>query len=300
MTAAWSVVLREPEAHRWQELSFYAFLLKRFEAVAATWFPRPDALERERATFERVGEELWILEWDLGACLNEFKTGYQLAENLNAKKFSIVYHTDNFNARVYKLIEDVEALLALLGGRDPKRGPRKGEPSRREFVETFLEDNSRRSILELIRHFRERPLIKAAIKARNLFVHSYRDEPDREWRWSMFVPAARIREYDNNADQIAEELRRMAEPPHVDDYADAKADVLLETLQEIQQFRDDLYGAALADLAVRVSTQTEGMQQRFRWIRDADERWRDLLKGPAACADHEAEGDRPGTDGEAS
>lgn len=300
MTAAWSVVLRQPEAHRWQELSFYAFLLKRFEAVAATWFPLPDALEKERATFERVGQELWILEWDLAACLNEFKTGYQLAENLNAKKFAIVYHTDNFNARVYKLIEDVEALLALLGGRDPKRRPRKGEPSRREFVETFLEDNSRRSILELIRHFRERPLIKAAVNARNLFVHSYRDEPDREWRWNMFVPAARILAYDDSADQIAEELRRMADPPHVDDYADAKADVLLETLQEIQQFRDGLYGTVLADLAVGVSTQTEGMQQHFRWIRDADELWRDLLKGPAYLADHEADGDRPGTGGEAS
>ena len=120
MTAAWSVVLRQPEAHRWHELSFYAFLLKRLEAVAATCFPLSDALERERATFERIGEELWILEWDLAACLNEFKTGYQLGENLNAKKFSVVYHTDNFAARVYKLIEDVEALLALLGGRDRK------------------------------------------------------------------------------------------------------------------------------------------------------------------------------------
>ena len=277
MTAAWSVVLRQPEAHRWQELSFYAFLLKRLDAVAATWFPLPDPLERERATFERVGEELWILEWDLAACLNEFKTGYQLAENLNAKKFSIVYHTDNFNARVYKLIEDVEALLALVGGRDPKRGPHKGEPSRREFVETFLKANSLGSILELIRHFRERPLIKAAIEARNLFVHSYRDEPDREWRWSMFVPAARLREYENSADQIAAELRRMAEPPLVDDYADTKADVLLDTLQEIRRFRDDLYGTALADLAGRVSTQAEGMQQQFRWVLDADQLWRDLL-----------------------
>lgn len=299
MTAAWSIVLRQPEAHRWQELSFYAFLLKRLEAVATTQVPLPDPLERERAEFERVGEELWILEWDLAACLNEFKTGYQLAEILNAKKFSIVYHTDNFNARVYKLIEDVEALLALLGGRDPQRKPRKGEPPRREFVETFLKDNSLGSILELIRHFRERPLIKAAVVARNLFVHSYRNEPDLEWRWSMLVPAARLREYDNN-DQIAEELRCIAEPPHVDDYADTKADVLLDTLQEIRQFRDDLYGTALADLAALVSTQTEGMQQRFRWILDANDVWRYLLTRPAPRASHGAEGDRPGTDEEAS
>jgi hypothetical protein len=301
MTAAWSVVLRQPEAHRWQELSFYTFLLKHLEAVAATWFPLPDRLERERATFERVGDELWILEWDLAARLNEFKTGYQLSENLNAKKFSIVYHTDNFNAPVYKLIEDVEALLALLGGRDPRRGPRKGEPSRREFVETLLKDNSLGSILELIRHFRESPLIKAGVEARNLFVHSYRDEPDREWRWSMFVPAARLREYDNSTDQIAEELRRLAEPSLVDDCADTKADVLLDTLQEIQQqFRDQLYGNALAELAGRVSTQTEVVQQPFRWILEANQRWRDLLTLPAELADYEGEGGRPGTDGEAS
>src|SRR3989442_2352350 len=136
MTAAWSIVLRQPEAHRWQGLSFYAFLLRHLEAVAATWFPLADPLESERARFQRVGEELWILEWDLAGCLNEFKTGYQLAENLNAKKFSIVYHTDNFNMRVYKLLEDVEALLALLAGRDPNRGSRNGRPSRRGFLET--------------------------------------------------------------------------------------------------------------------------------------------------------------------
>ncbi len=148
--------------------------------------------------------------------------------------------------------------VVLLAGRDPKRRPRKGEQSRREFVETFLEDSSHRSILETVRHFRERPLIKAAVTARNLFVHSYRDEPDHEWRWSMFVPAVRIREYDGGDDRIAVELRRIAEPHDVDDYADAKADLLLDTLQEIQQFRDALYGTVLADLAGRVSAQTEG------------------------------------------
>jgi hypothetical protein len=300
MTKAWAVVLRQPEGHRWQELSFYVFRLGHLEAVAATWFPLFDALESERARFERVGEELWILEWDLAGCLNEFKTGYQLAENLNAKKFSIVYHTDNFNMRVYKVIEDVEALLALLGGRDPKRAPRKGEPSRRAFVEALLKDKGLASILDLVRHSRERPLIKAAIEDRNLFVHSYRDEPDPEWRWRMFVPAARLREYDNRIDQVAEELRHMVEPTLVDDYADAKADALLETLREIQAFRDDLYGNVLAELAARVSTQTEPVQGHLSAILEANERWRGLQTLFAPLADQAAEGDRRGTDGEES
>ena len=94
----------------------------------------------------------------------------------------------------------------------------------------------------------------------------------------MFVPAVRIQEYDSVADPIEAELRQMAEPSHVDNYADAKADVLLDTLQEIQQSRDALYGAMLADLAARVSVQTEEMRQRLRWILDADELWRDLVR----------------------
>lgn len=293
MMATWSVVLRQREAHRWHEVSFYAFLLRNLSAVAENWFPLADPLERERAGFERVGEELWLLEWDLAGTLNEFKTGYQLAENLNAKKFSIVYHTDNFNMRVYKLMEDVEALLALIGGRDPRRGPRKGESPRREFVDALLKEHGLTSILHLLRRFRELPLVKAAIVDRNRFVHSYRDEPDDEWRWRMLVPAARLRDYDSGTDELADELRRLAEPSLVDEYADAKADALLDTLDEIRVFRDQLYGTVLAELAGRVSTQTATVQNRLRSIVDANERWRDLTI-PGRLDDREAKGDLDG------
>ena len=287
MMVTWSVVLRQAEAHRWQELSFYLFLLGHLPAVAEIWFPLPDSLEKERARFERIGDELWILEWDLAGTLNEFKVGYQLAENLNAKKFSIVYHTDNFNMRVYKLMEDMEALIALVGGRDPKRAARKGEPSRRDFVEAFLKEHGLASILHLLRRFRERPLIKSAIEDRNRFVHFYRDEPDHEWRWNMLVPAARLRDYGDTADQLAKELTRLAEPALLDDYADAKADVLLNTLREIQEFRDQLYGNVLAELAARVPTQTAAVQERLHWIVEANEVWRDLLSFADRSADHE-------------
>lgn len=126
-------------------------------------------------------QELYILEWYLTECLNEFKTAYQLAfaRNLSLKKFSVVYHTDNFNARVYKLIEDVEALLALLGGIDPQRRPGKGEPSRRESMEKSLKDDSRHSMLNLIRGFRERDSIKRTVEARGQPLHPHLSSPDQ-------------------------------------------------------------------------------------------------------------------------
>lgn len=310
MTAGWSVVLRQDEAGRWRDLSVNGFLLRYLDAVAANQLPvrealgqLPEALGRELTEFIRIGQELYVLEWDLTECLNEFKAGYQLAQNLTLKKFSVVYHTDNFNARVYKLIEDVDALLALLGGIDPERRPGKGEPSRRESMEKSLREDGRDSILKLVRRFRERGSIKRAGEARNRFVHLYRgDEPD--WRWGLFVPATRIREHETASDRFAVELRRMVDPPHVDDYADARADRLLEALREVQQFRDDLYGALLDDLAMRVAGQSEETRLRFQWVLDLHEFWRELGieadRAQADDADHGTSPDRPGNAGEQS
>src|SRR5688500_3140019 len=131
--------------------------------------------------------------------------------------------------RVYQLMEDVEALLALVGRRDPRRAPRKCEPSRRDFVEALLKEHGLASLLHLLRRFRERPLVKAAIEDRHRFVHSYRDEPDH----------------------------------------------------------DQLYGNALAVLAARVPTQTAAIQERMRWIVEADEIWGDLVSPDDRSADHE-------------
>jgi hypothetical protein len=286
MMATWSVVLRQPEAHRWEDVSFYAFLLGHLPAVAEAQWPLRNLLAMKLAEFGRVGEELSILAWDLAATLNEFKAGYQLAGNLNLKKFSIVYHADNFNMRVHKLMEDVNALFEMIGGRDPRRRPPKGEPSRQDFVEALLKGRDLGSILQLLRRFRENRLIKAAIADRNRFVHSYRDEPDHEWRWKMLVPAARLRDYDKTTDQLAHELKRLAEPALVDDYADEKADVLRKTLGDIQGFRDEFYRNVLAELAARISKQTAAVQERFRWVVQVDESWR-LLGWPDGSADHE-------------
>jgi hypothetical protein len=121
-----------------------------------------------------------------------------------------VYHTDNFNMRVHKLMEGVEALLEMIGGRDPRRRPPKGEPSRRNFIEALLKGCDLGSILQLLRRFRENRLIKAAIEVRSRFVHSYRDEPD-ERRWKMLDPAAKLRDYSDNDDLLAKELKRLGQ-----------------------------------------------------------------------------------------
>lgn len=275
----WSLVLLQAEAERWLDLSGFAFFLRHAEELVSTPF-RTDESRSEFQRFRRIGQELHILEWDLTQCLNEFKVSYEVvyrAEHLALKKFSIVYHTDNFNVRVHKVNENVEALLALLGGIDPKRRSRKGEPSRRELVEDALRGDNRRSTLDLIRRFRERPPIKLAIEARNAFVHIYRDEPERDWRGGMLAPAARIRDHGSAHDPFEQELRRLVDPPHVDAYADAQADRLLEALQDVWQLRDDLYGVLLGDLAALVATQSEEAQRRFQWVLDLDAFWREML-----------------------
>jgi hypothetical protein len=279
MTGDWAVVLREPEASRWLDLSDWAFWLKHPEALDAQ---PSDALVNEAWQFQRLGQELYVLEYDLTSILFVFKIAYQVdcqgGEHLSLKKFSIVYHTDNFYVRVHKMIENIEALLALLGGVDPTRRPRKDEPSRRKLMEEALKTAERRVILRLLRQFRENDLTKRAVEARNRFVHLYRDEPDSEWRGAMLTPAARIREYDHGPDELAEELRRLAEPEHLDSYADEQANRLLETLRVIQAFRNELWGVLLQNVAELVRTRSAETQARYKWLIGHAEFWRDLGK----------------------
>jgi len=276
----WQIVLLQVEAERWLDVAEFAFFLCHAEELASTPFSTATA-RSEFYRFRRIGQELHILEWDLTQCLNEFKLSYEVdyrAEHLALKKFSIVYHTDNFNVRVHKVNESVEALLALLGRIDPTRRSRKGEPSRRELVENALKRDNRQAALDLIRRFREHPSIKNAIEARNAFVHIYRDEPERDWRGGMLAPAARIGDVASAHDPFERELRRLVDPPHVDAYADAQADRLFQALQDVRQFRDDLYGVLLGDLAALVATQSEEARQRFKWVLDIAAFWREMLR----------------------
>jgi hypothetical protein len=268
MTGDWALVLRDPQAKSWLDLSVWAFWLKHPEALAAQ---PSDGLVNEAQQFRRLGEVLFVFK-------AAYQVDYQGGEHLSLKKFSIVYHIDNFYVRVHKMIENVEALLALLGGVDPKRRPRKDEPSRRAQMEEALKAGGRHATLRLLRQFRENDLMKRAVEARNTFVHLYRDEPNSEWRSAMVTPAARIREYDHGPDALAEELRRLAEPEHLDSYADEQANRLLDILRVIQTFRDGLWGVLLHDVAELVRTRPAETQERYQSLILLAEFWRDLEK----------------------
>lgn len=226
MTENPDILLREPEAHRWLEASLYAFWRRHQNALDAEDPYRPGGLEEEADRFRRFGQELQVLEWDLTECLNEFRTAYRLLyrdkKDLALKKFSIVYHTDNFYVRVHKLIEDIYALLGLTVGLDPKRKPRAGTLSRRQQVWQVLNQPGLGTIASTLRGFENYRLVKRAVEARNMFVHLYREEPQHEWRWAMLAPVSRLQEFTEDPDEIEAELRRVSEPEHLDDYADQK------------------------------------------------------------------------------
>ena len=71
-------------------------------------------------------------------------------------------------------------------------------------------------------------------------------------------------------------LRRIAEPKHLDDYADRKTDELFDLLRDIEVLRDKLYGILLRDVAAVVSTCSAKTQERLRWLLDWAETWRDI------------------------
>lgn len=94
-----------------------------------------------------------------------------------------------------------------------------------------------------------------------------------EFKTAYLAPAARIREYGTRSDDLASELRRIAEPPHLDDYADRKADHLLDLLEEVRGFRDRLYGILLDQVAAVVRSSSMETQERLRWLLEWSELW---------------------------
>jgi Cthe_2314-like HEPN len=202
-TITGQVVATDPDFDRWVTISQLGFWLRHPAALTAGK-DRPEGLE-DLAQFERLGQELAILEYDLSQCLNEFLAGYQILyqepKALPLKKFSVVYHTDNFHVRVHKLIENVFLLLALLVGTMVRR-----KEDWKKAVKTGLHRLRFESIAEALRRFEEDARIRRAVEARNLFVHHYREDP----KWPMLHPAARIREA-VATDAVAEQVRKLTE-----------------------------------------------------------------------------------------
>jgi hypothetical protein len=197
-------------------------------------------MEQIAARFRRYGAELNVLEHDLTECLNEFKQAYEVLYRepgaIAQKKFSIVYHTDNFLVRVHKFRENVYRLLALTVGLDHSAKPKRSDPSREEQVANAFERRRLPSIGKCVVQFDHNHRITAAIKERNLFVHQSREEPKRP----ELGAASRVRDFE---DRIAAQVSAMTDLPAIDRYADRKADELLRILEAIREFRNTLYEA---------------------------------------------------------
>jgi len=191
--------------------------------------------------------------------INEFRMScdhyYANPHDLELKKFAVVYHVDNFNVRVHKLIENVYRLLGLVVDVDPTRRPAPGELSFREEVRNGLRERKLPTIMKALSAFEENRWIKEAVKARNLFVHQYREELG----WSQLFPRDRFREPE---DSIARAIRRMDQATDLDRYAARKIADLSNTLEVVRVFRDRLFQIFLENVPRLGSEVGEGREKK--------------------------------------
>src|SRR5689334_14081733 len=99
---------RQDEASLWNMIAGFSFWLRHPSELGS--YPRvsPDFIPALDG-FLRYGFELEVLEHDLTECINEFSqacdTLYVEPQDLHLRKFSAVYHVDNFHVRVHKFLE---------------------------------------------------------------------------------------------------------------------------------------------------------------------------------------------------
>lgn len=235
----------DPDAMGWIGVSLFAFWLRHPEvygyAVPATI---PEHLVGEFRSFTRYGFELATLEDDLTDCIGEFRMACERYDEepslLRLKKFAVVYHVDNFYVRVHNLIENVYRLLGVLVDLEPGRVPVPGESSFRNQVRDRLNDRRLEPIMRVLDSFRKTELIKKAARARNLFVHQFREEQE----WPMLGAEARLiepleQEVLKREDPLAWEVRRIEQASDLDRYAARMVDELSRTLEPIRMLRHE-------------------------------------------------------------
>jgi hypothetical protein len=228
---------RQDEASLWNLIANFSFWLRHPTELGPT-FPR---MSRELIStfdgFSRYGFELEVLEHDLAECINEFvqacETLYAEPEHLELRKFSAVYHVDNFHVRVHKFLEDVMALLGLLAGLDPEKRRRRDAPPFRVAVHKALGNRGFHSVVDLLQSFERDPKVEAAMDARHRFVHRYRDEP----KWPMLHPRRR---YWPARDALGEAVRTL-EGADLDRYVAKKRRDLEEVVRRARLFRNRLF-----------------------------------------------------------
>jgi hypothetical protein len=243
------VVAADADSIRWVEISRIGFWLRHPQFLGAGK-DRPEGLAGKLHRFERLGNELAILEYDIAQCINEFLIGYQLlyerVEDIALKKFSIVYHIDNLYVRVRKLIENVYGMLALTVGLD--LGKRVSFGDKREHVRNAVYRLRLEQVAKTLRDFEDNEHVKQAVEARNLFVHHYREEP----KWTILHPESRLREL-TPKDTVGEQVRVMTEAGDLDRYADRRADDARRMLYAIRRVRDRLHEVLTEALSKVVS-----------------------------------------------
>lgn len=226
---------KDPEAVNWLAISVYALALRYPKKTATEPRTPSTSLDEALPLFLRYGHELGVLEDDLTESINELMMAYNhyYGNRLELKKFTVVYHVDNFYVRVHKLIENTYRLLALMVGLDHERKPAPGEPPFRKQVKEQIAQHRLRGILETVASFEKDKWIRRAREARNLFVHRFRPE-----RWRMLGPQARFCEPDDSEDPMAKTIREIDQSTDLDRFASRKIDELSQTLGVIRVFRD--------------------------------------------------------------
>lgn len=233
-----TIVPEDPDAQRWYEFAEFAFWLRHPAVLRTGPSPIPKELVDAQKRFQRLGWELTVLESDLTQCINEFMLAFQnyYAEprDLFLKKFSIVYHTDNFYVRVQKLIDNTWQLVELAAGL--QRGHKGKKKPTREEVKTALNKRRCQEIADVVEDFESNKWIEKSVAARHLFVHHYRDES----QWSLLNPRQRYEEISGDEDIQAREIRQITETSDLDRYANRIVNEFEDTLCEIRRLRGQL------------------------------------------------------------
>ena len=258
---SWNVVGLDTGAERWLLIARDAFWLSSPHVLDSDHPAEPPGMEEIAARFRRCGAQLNVLEHDLTECLNEFKQAYEVlyrpSRAIAQKKFSIVYHTDNFLVRVHKFRESVYRLLALTVGLDHSAKPKGSDSTREVQVANALERRRLPSIAKCVLQFDNNRWITPAIKERNLFVHQFREDAKRP----ELDAESRVRDFE---DPVAAEVSAMTDLPAIDHYADRKADDLLRILEAIREFRDSLYEAIEDEVVVIVAKRSPETRRRLQ------------------------------------
>ncbi len=214
------------ELLRWRDVSLCLFFLSHLN-LSQTALREVFESNRENILgFLRWGLELDILEYDLIQCVNEFilssRHFYREKGELDIRKFVVLYHVDNFNVRVGKLVDNVRKLIAL--------------PEELGCISSSQLGLVRRVFSE----FTSRRPIHTALQDRNQFVHNYREFPMGK-EWPLFAPNVRLDETLGADDPDGEAVRWLTDGTAIDTFAMGKVEQLRGALGEIFQLRYSLF-----------------------------------------------------------